>query len=37
MADVDAMIADTMPMIEAHKLDLDAVRSVLMAEFFPAP
>ena len=35
MADVDAMIEDTMPMIETHKLDLDTVRSVLMAEFFP--
>ncbi len=37
MTDLDAMIEDTMPMIESHKLDLDTVRSVLMAEFFPGP
>ncbi len=31
--DVDAVIADTAPLAAAHGLDLDAVRTVLMAEF----
>jgi len=36
IGDVDGMIADAGPMIEAHGLDLDSVREALMAEFFPA-
>ena len=33
--DVDAMIADTMPMITAHGIDIGTAREALMAEFFP--
>jgi hypothetical protein len=34
--DVDDIIAETAPLIEAHNLDLDTVRDVLLAEFAPA-
>jgi heterodisulfide reductase subunit D len=35
--DVDDIIAETAPLIEAHNLDLDTVRDALLAEFAPAP
>jgi heterodisulfide reductase subunit D len=31
--DIDEIIAETAPLIEAHRLDLDTVRDALMAEF----
>jgi hypothetical protein len=34
--DVDDIIAETAPLIEAHNLDLDTVRDALLAEFAPA-
>jgi hypothetical protein len=33
VGDIDAIIADTLPLIEAHRLDLDTVRDALLAEF----
>jgi heterodisulfide reductase subunit D len=32
MQDVDAILADAAPMIETHHLDLDEVRSVILAD-----
>ena len=34
--DVDDIIVETAPLIEAHNLDLDTVRDALLAEFAPA-
>jgi ferredoxin len=33
MADIDAIIADSAPLIETYRLDLDTVRGALLAEF----
>src|SRR5882724_5797144 len=33
IADIDEIIVDTAPLIEAHRLDLDTVRDALLAEF----
>jgi heterodisulfide reductase subunit D len=33
MNDIDEIIAETAPLIEAHRLDLDTVRDALLAEF----
>jgi hypothetical protein len=33
IGDIDQIIVDTAPMIEAHHLDLDTVRDALLAEF----
>jgi hypothetical protein len=31
--DIDEIIEETAPLIEAHRLDLDTVRDALLAEF----
>ena len=36
IGDVDDIIVETAPLIEAHSLDLDTVRDALLAEFAPA-
>jgi hypothetical protein len=33
IGDIDEMIVETAPLIEAHRLDLDTVRDALLAEF----
>ena len=33
LGDIDQIIVETAPMIEAHRLDLDTVRDALLAEF----
>jgi heterodisulfide reductase subunit D len=33
VGDIDEIIVETAPLIEAHRLDLDTVRDALLAEF----
>jgi len=35
IGDIDEMIVETAPLIDANRLDLDTVRDTLMAEFGP--
>jgi hypothetical protein len=33
LGDIDDIIVETAPLLEAHRLDLDTVRDTLLAEF----